>query len=134
MGWPQEGCIDLDQRECHDRLLLDFAFDALWDAARPLVWRGTAEVVGHIPADVRLCVWCRRPMIRSWWNGMCQWSGLLDGRTDLRGRLMDVDGKARRAAADRCRSWRIGATALTIGIRRWHTHPTCSEIPLADRR
>ena len=20
------------------------------------------------------CVWCRRPMIRSWWNGMCQWS------------------------------------------------------------
>ena len=20
------------------------------------------------------CVWCRRPMIRSWWNGMCRWS------------------------------------------------------------
>ena len=20
------------------------------------------------------CVWCRRAMIRSWWNGMCQWS------------------------------------------------------------
>jgi hypothetical protein len=20
------------------------------------------------------CVWCRRPMLRSWWNGMCQWS------------------------------------------------------------
>jgi hypothetical protein len=20
------------------------------------------------------CVWCRRPMIRSWWNGMCQWT------------------------------------------------------------
>jgi hypothetical protein len=20
------------------------------------------------------CVWCRRPMIRSWWAGMCQWS------------------------------------------------------------
>jgi hypothetical protein len=19
------------------------------------------------------CVWCRRPIIRSWWNGMCQW-------------------------------------------------------------
>jgi hypothetical protein len=20
------------------------------------------------------CVWCRRPLIRAWWNGMCQWS------------------------------------------------------------
>ena len=20
------------------------------------------------------CVWCRRAMIRAWWNGMCQWS------------------------------------------------------------
>jgi hypothetical protein len=20
------------------------------------------------------CVWCRRPMMRSWWNGMCQWT------------------------------------------------------------
>jgi hypothetical protein len=20
------------------------------------------------------CVWCRRPMIRSWWYGMCQWT------------------------------------------------------------
>ena len=22
------------------------------------------------------CVWCRRPLIRGWWNGMCQWSGV----------------------------------------------------------
>jgi hypothetical protein len=20
------------------------------------------------------CVWCRRPLIRSWWNGMCHWT------------------------------------------------------------
>jgi hypothetical protein len=20
------------------------------------------------------CVWCRRPMIRSWWHGTCRWS------------------------------------------------------------
>ena len=20
------------------------------------------------------CVWCRRPMLRSWWHGMCQWT------------------------------------------------------------
>jgi hypothetical protein len=20
------------------------------------------------------CVWCRRPLIRSWWHGMCRWS------------------------------------------------------------
>jgi hypothetical protein len=20
------------------------------------------------------CVWCRRPMIRAWWHGMCHWS------------------------------------------------------------
>src|SRR5450631_4169228 len=60
------------------------------------------------------CVWCRRPMIRSWWNGMCQWSaeaataslaiipvhssaGLTDAVRRLRRGLRDVrDRMARR--------------------------------------
>ena len=59
------------------------------------------------------CVWCRRPMIRSWWNGMCQWSaeatssfaiislhssaGLPDAVLRLRRGLRDVrDQMARR--------------------------------------
>jgi hypothetical protein len=47
-------------------------------------------------------------------------------------------GGARRAAADRCRSWRIclppvrpARPPASVG---GCTHPTCSEIPLADRR
>src|ERR1700693_1541251 len=59
------------------------------------------------------CVWCRRPLIRSWWFGMCQWSaatisslaiiplhssaGLPDGVRRLRRGLRDVrDRMARR--------------------------------------
>jgi hypothetical protein len=59
------------------------------------------------------CVWCRRPMIRSWWNGMCHWSaaattwslatipvhspeGLCDAVRRLRRGLRDVrDRRAR---------------------------------------
>jgi hypothetical protein len=64
------------------------------------------------------CVWCRRPMIRAWWNGMCQWSagttsslaiipvhspeGLRDAVRSLRRGLRDV----RDRVARRRRSWR----------------------------
>ena len=65
------------------------------------------------------CVWCRRPMIRSWWNGMCRWSaeattralpssrshssaGLPDAVRRLRRGLRDV----RDRMARRSRRWR----------------------------
>jgi hypothetical protein len=65
------------------------------------------------------CAWCRRPMIRSWWNGMCQWSaeaataslaiislhssaGLPDAVLRLRRGLRDV----RDQMARHRRSWR----------------------------
>ena len=65
------------------------------------------------------CVWCRRPMIRSWWNGMCQWTaeatrgalpssrphssaGLPDAVRRLRRALRDVRDRMARHR----RSWR----------------------------
>ena len=65
------------------------------------------------------CVWCRRPMIRSWWNGMCRWSaeattwslaiiplhssaGLTDAVRWLRRGLRDVRDRMARHR----RSWR----------------------------
>ena len=71
------------------------------------------------------CVWCRRPMIRSWWNGMCQWSaeatsslaiiplhssaGLPDAVRRLRRGLRDVRDRMarRRQSMARC-------------LLRWH--------------
>ncbi len=65
------------------------------------------------------CVWCRRPLIRSWWHGMCRWSaeattwslaiipmnssaGLPDAVRRLRRGLRDV-----RDRTARCRNrWR----------------------------
>jgi hypothetical protein len=65
------------------------------------------------------CVWCRRAMIRGWWNGMCQWSaeaatsslaiipvhspaGLLGTVRRLRRGLRDVRDRVARSR----RSWR----------------------------
>ncbi len=58
-------------------------------------------------------VWCRRPMIRAWWNGMCQWSeaatsslaimridssaGLRDGARTVRTVAVSVGGPSRPA-------------------------------------
>jgi hypothetical protein len=81
------------------------------------------------------CVWCRRPIIRSWWNGMCQWSaeatssvaiislhssaGLPDAVLRLRRGLRDVrDQMARRGNRwrDVCCTGMVGGdhTALVM--------------------
>jgi hypothetical protein len=73
------------------------------------------------------CVWCRRPMIRSWWFGMCGWSagaasslaimrigsstGLRDGVRRLRRGLRDL----RDRMARRQRRWREICFAGMIG-------------------
>ena len=74
------------------------------------------------------CVWCRRPMIRSWWNGMCRWSaeattsslaiipmhssaGLPDAVRRLRRGLRDV----RDRMARRRKLWRDVCFAGMVG-------------------
>ena len=74
------------------------------------------------------CVWCRAPMVRSWWNGMCRWSaeatkwslaiiplhssaGLPDAVRRLRRGLRDV-----RDRMARCRRlWRDVCFAGMVG-------------------
>jgi hypothetical protein len=74
------------------------------------------------------CAWCRRAMIRGWWNGMCSWAveasasslaiiptdatdGLIHAARRLRRGLRDVrDRTARRA-----RRWRTVAFAGIMG-------------------
>ena len=51
------------------------------------------------------CVWCRRPMIRSWWHGMCQWtaeatSSLAIMRCDSSAGLPDAVRRLRRGLRD----------------------------------
>jgi hypothetical protein len=52
------------------------------------------------------CVWCRRPMIRSWWHGMCQWTAeatmwsLAIMRVDSSAGLPDAVRRLRRAMRD----------------------------------
>jgi hypothetical protein len=76
------------------------------------------------------CVWCRRPMIRGWWAGMCQWSaeatatsslaiiplhfsdGLPDAVRRLRRALRDVRDRMVR----RRQPWRdVGFAGMTGG-------------------
>ncbi len=64
------------------------------------------------------CTWCRRPLIRGWWNGMCQWSATATSslaimRTDSSAGLPDAVRRLRRGLRDvRDRmAWRSG---------RWH--------------
>src|ERR1700693_5429760 len=74
------------------------------------------------------CGWCRRPLIRSWWNGMCQWSaeattwslaiipphssaGMTDAVRRLRRGLRDVRDRMARHR----RSWREVCCAGMIG-------------------
>jgi hypothetical protein len=78
------------------------------------------------------CVWCRRPLIRGWWFGMCQWSaaaattslatiridspaGLPDAVRQLRRGLRDV----RDRMARRRRRWRdVSIVGVVGGDRR----------------
>ncbi len=78
------------------------------------------------------CVWCRRSLIRGWWNGMCHWSaeaatsslaimridspvGLHDAVRRLRRGLRDV----RDRMARRRRLWReVGFAGMAGGDRR----------------
>jgi hypothetical protein len=80
------------------------------------------------------CVWCRPPMIRSWWHGMCQWTaeatawslaimpvpssaGLPDAVRRLRRGLRDVrDRMARRRARwrDVCCTGMAGGDGTTL--------------------
>jgi hypothetical protein len=52
------------------------------------------------------CVWCRRPLMRSWWNGMCQWTAeatawsLAIMRIDSSAGLPDAVRRLRRALRD----------------------------------
>ena len=51
------------------------------------------------------CVWCRRPMIRAWWSGMCQWtaaarSSLAIMRIDSSVGLPDAVRRLRRGLRD----------------------------------
>ena len=51
------------------------------------------------------CVWCRRPMIRAWWAGMCQWttaarSSLATMRIDSLAGLPDAVRRLRRGLRD----------------------------------
>jgi hypothetical protein len=51
------------------------------------------------------CVWCRRPMIRAWWAGMCQWtavarSSLATMRIDSPVGLPDAVRRLRRGLRD----------------------------------
>jgi hypothetical protein len=51
------------------------------------------------------CVWCRRPLIRSWWNGMCHWttaatSSLAIMRIDSLPGLQDAVRRLRRGLRD----------------------------------
>jgi hypothetical protein len=64
------------------------------------------------------CVWCRRPMIQSWWCGMCEWSAATTSslavmRIDSSTGLPDAVRRLRRGLRDvrdrmvrRRRSWR----------------------------
>jgi hypothetical protein len=90
------------------------------------------------------CVWCRRPMISGWWNGMRQWTaaalvwslaitridslaGLRNGVRRLRRGLRDVrDRMARRQRRWRevCFSGMVGGDHMAVmitheGIDRW---------------
>lgn len=78
------------------------------------------------------CVWCRRSMIRGWWNGMCHWSaeatmsslaiipiasptGLREAVCRMRRGLRDV----RDRMARRRRLWReVGFAGMAGGDRR----------------
>src|SRR6478609_9106209 len=51
------------------------------------------------------CEWCRRPMVRSWWAGMCGWSAeatssLAIVRIDSSSGLPDAVRRLRRALRD----------------------------------
>jgi hypothetical protein len=73
------------------------------------------------------CVWCRRPMIRSWWNGMRHWtseatSSLAIMRIDSSAGLPNAARPLRRALRDvrdrtawRRRRWREASCAGLIG-------------------
>jgi hypothetical protein len=73
------------------------------------------------------CTWCRRPLIRSWWNGMCHWtaaatSSLAIIRIDSSAGLPDAVRWLRRGSRDvrdrtarRWRRWREVSFAGMIG-------------------
>ena len=74
------------------------------------------------------CVWCRRPMIRSWWFGMCQWtaaattSSLAIIRIDSSAGLTDAVRRLRRGLRDvrdrmarHRRQWRDVSFAGMVG-------------------
>jgi hypothetical protein len=75
------------------------------------------------------CVWCRRPMIRAWWVGMCHWSAAVTDRSlaviplNLSADLPDAVRRLRRGLRDvrdrmarRRHRWReVGVAGMADG-------------------
>jgi hypothetical protein len=91
--------------------------ERLEDCATTRFARHSASGWPHICRSAA-CVWCRRPMIRSWWNGMCQWTA---EATTLSLVIMPVSSSPglRDAVRQLRRGWRDVRDRMARRRNRW---------------